>query len=258
MERRHDEHQHKDDGRGDRFGAQLGHEMAIEEGELTACFFFQMAIALWGALQQQGITCLNNNLTGLAFDTMTSTGYSDKGHIMILLEMGLRHRATNERTTEVDIGGTHLALGVDIVDTPHMAVGGGKAVGVLNLEDIVDLTGIYQAVATHHPLVFWYWHDDLAVETHDLNKRTSLDIIESGLLYGTAHGGIIGRNKQLYGIVAGGLERVLARLTRGNELLQRYDHGHTYNGEQQSWQQRGKQIHRLPRLLHIKTGYDQI
>ena len=177
MERRHDEHQHKDDGRGDGFGAQLGHEMAIEEGEFTTRFLFQVAIALWGALQQQGITCLNNNLTGLAFDTMTSTGYSDKGHIMILLEMGLRHRATNKRTTEVDIGGTHLALGVDIVDTPHMAVGGGKAVGILNLKDIVDLTGIYQAVATHHPLVFWYWHDDFAVETHNLNQRTSLDVI---------------------------------------------------------------------------------
>ena len=88
---------------------------------------------------------------------------------------------TYQLTAKGDIGRTHLALGVNIIDAPHVMIGSSQTMGTLQLQYLVNLTSIDQTVATQNPLVLGYWHDNLTIETHDLDQRATFYLHQTSL-----------------------------------------------------------------------------
>ena len=168
----------------------------------------QSAVFVGRTFQQQRVACLQTNLTWLSVDTGALTGYGNKGNIILLFEMALRHRAAYQRTAKVDVGGAHLSLGIDIIDTPHVVVSSSQSVRTFQFQNLINLSGIDQSVATQHPFILGHWHDDFPVKSYNFEQCTTFHVHQSGFLYRISHSRIICWHQQFHGIVAGGLKRL--------------------------------------------------
>ena len=116
--------------------------MRVEELEATTIVLLQLLIILGRTLQQQRVASLQTDLTGLSLNTTTLTGHSHQHHIVALLKVTLCHRMAYQLAAKGDIGRTHLALSINIIDAPHMMVGSSQTMGTLQLQYLIDLTSI--------------------------------------------------------------------------------------------------------------------
>ena len=113
--------------------------MRIEECQAAVVVALELVVAFCGALKQKRVARLKGNLARLPIDTLSLTGHSHKHHIVFLLKVALRHRLSDKVAAEGYVCGAHLAAGVDVVDAPHVVVGGGKAVSAFEFKNLVDL-----------------------------------------------------------------------------------------------------------------------
>ena len=183
--------------------------MTVEEGEGATGCLLQLGVAFGRAFQQEGVASLQENLTWLTLYTVALTGHSHQSHVVLLLKVALCYRLAYQFTAKGDVGRAHLALGVNVIDAPHVFVGSRQAVCAFQFQNLVDLSGVDQSVAAQNPLVLGHRHDNLAVEAYNLYQRAAFHVVQSCIRHRLAHRRIVCGHQQFHGIVTGGLERLL-------------------------------------------------
>ena len=231
MEQRDEEHADEDDGCGDGALAYLRHEVGVEELQVALVDALQLVVAFRWALQEQRVAGLQSDFAWLTVDASALSGHSHEHHVVVALEGVLRHRCADEVAAEGDISRAQLAVAAYFVDVVDVVVGSHESVGALQVQNLVDLSGIDEAVAAEDELVVGHGHDDFLVEAHNLDQRATLHLLQSRFAHGHAHGRVVGRHKQFDGVVTRGFERLFGRFSFGNELAQHDDQKHARGGE---------------------------
>ena len=125
---------------------------------------------------------------------LTATAHGNKGKLVARLVAGLAPQYADSLAAESYRCCLQRSVFVHFIDAKHMVVGIHQPVRFLQFDDVVNLSGIDQAVATKDELIGWNGRDDLLVETHDFDELAALHLVESGFLDGLTYMLAVGRH----------------------------------------------------------------
>ena len=138
-------------------------------------------------------------------------------------------------------------------------VGIHESVCLLQVEQLVNLSGKHKTVATHQELIGWYREYELAViEMLHLYQRTAIHFRKPSFLDGLSDKLVIRRHQQFHCVLRGSLESRLRRLTVGQQLSHRNDGEHADAKAEDTGDRRSQHVHRRTRLLSIEPRDNQV
>ena len=175
------EHDHEDhDGGGDeRAAPDVGHIVGVEEAEV-ARQGRGIDVDVLRAEEQQRVACLQHHLSGSFVDALATSGHSCQHQVVFPLKRSAADGLAYQFAAEVDVGRAELAAHVQLTHRKDMMVGTHQLVLFSHLDQLVDLSGIHQMVASHDGLVFRDGRQDI-IEVIQLYQATAVDVVETGL-----------------------------------------------------------------------------
>ena len=136
-----------------------------------------IGVRLARTLEEQGVASLQFHLSRSCLDALATPGDSHQDQVIVAFERAAADGLPDESAAEVDKGDAQLVILVDLVHRTDVVVGSHQLVGLLQLEQLVDLTGVDQTVATHHELILAE-HRRIMVEMADGYQVTALHVEE--------------------------------------------------------------------------------
>ena len=207
--------------------------------------------------KQQCVTCLQHYLSRYLINALTTSGDSYQHQIVILLKRTTTDGRSYQVTAKVDIGSAQLTIRVQLTHGKDMMVGTHQLVVLRHLQNLVDLSGIYQMVTSHDNLVLIDGRRDI-VEVIHFYQATAIDMKKIGLGERLTDIRIVRRHLQFHSILARGFESILGGITFGQQTAHGNDRQYADGQTEQARDGGGQYVHRFARLLLVESADDQV